>query len=246
MDKIKKIKFGDVDLTKPHFAISWGSNNAPDSYELIMVLNTAATVDQMRVFLLVHDIKYEQAIKEVQNEISYYLYGLNNPDPIGYLIHYHCRSLANAYSNVRFSFVEKIHKNNILYYLLNRTKQLNIYNNSSATNMQRRYFEISVDQLVAVALDRNGVSNVVDYNKDLFDLYELIFCKIPMTDNFIITDTFTIVEFSGWLNRLKNIEFCNILIYLKKIKLIKHKETERYLKLFYMNNKQHQKVTTCH
>jgi len=238
MNKLKKNKFGDVDLTKPHFGIYYGNNSSNDIYELIMVLSVAQTVDEMRLCLLVHDITYEQVIKEVQNEISYYLFGLKNPDPIGYLI-YHCQTLANAYSNVRFSFVQKIHKNNILYYFNARPKQLNIYNDSFTTAFQRRYFELSVDQIYELAIGRDIQGRAANYNKDLYDIYEIIFFKLIQIDNLEIIETPTIVEFSKWLSKLKVLDFCNILNYLNKVKLVNFADVERLLKLYHLNARLH-------
>ena len=124
----KKVKFGEVDITKPHFGLYYGAPSSNESYELIMVLSVAKTVDEMKMCLLVHDISYMNAVKDVENEINYYL-SLNHPDPIGYLINYHCNcALANVYSKIRFNFVEKITKDNILYYFKTQSNILNIYN----------------------------------------------------------------------------------------------------------------------
>ena len=61
----KKVKFGDVDLTKPHFCISWRNNLISDDYKAIVVLSIAKTVDEMRVCLLEHDISFEEDRKSV-------------------------------------------------------------------------------------------------------------------------------------------------------------------------------------
>ena len=126
MRKAQKIKYGEVDITKPHFGLYYGDPSLNESYELIMVLSVAKTVDEIKMCLLVHDISYMNAVRDVENEINYYL-SLNHPDPIRYLINYHCRcALANVYSKVRFNFVEKITKDNILYYFNTQSKIINI------------------------------------------------------------------------------------------------------------------------
>ena len=70
MRKAQKIKYGEVDITQPHFGLYHGDPSSNESYELIMVLSVAKTVDEMKMCLLVHDISYMNAVKYVENEIN--------------------------------------------------------------------------------------------------------------------------------------------------------------------------------
>ena len=239
MRKAQKIKYAVVDITKPHFGLYYGDPSSNESYELIMVLSVAKTINEMKMCLLVHDIFYIKAVKDVENEINYYL-SLNHPDPIGYLINYHCNcALANVYSKIRFNFVEKITKDNILYYFKTQSKILNIYNTSSVFEFKRRYFLICVDNIFNQVLEKQIQNTVSDYNKNLLHLYEIIFYKVPTTDNFELGELPSIVEFSKWLYKLEISSFCNILNYLKKTKLITSGNVDNLLRLFYLNKKQY-------
>ena len=236
---MKKIKYGEVDITKPHFGLYYGDPSSNESYELIMVLSVAKTINEMKMCLLVHDISYMNAVKDVENEINYYL-SLNHPDPIRYLINYHCRcALANVYSKVRFSFVETITKNNILYYFQTQSKILNIYNSSSVFEYKKKYFAICIDNIFYQVLERKIQNAVSDYNNNLLHLYEIIFFKVPTTGSFELVELPSIVEFSKWLYKLEISSFCNILNYLKKTKLITSGNVDNLLRLFYLNKKQY-------
>lgn len=239
MRKAQKIKYGEVDIKRQHFGLYYGDPSSNESYELIMVLSVAKTIDEIKMCLLVHDISYMNAVKDVENEINYYL-SLNHPDPIQYLISYHCNcALANVYSKVRFSFVQKITKNNILYYFETQSKILNLYNSSSVYEFKRRYFLICVDDIFNQVLERKIQNTVIDYNKNLLHLYEIIFYKVPTTDQFELSELPSIVEFSKWLYKLEIKSFCNIINYLKKIKLLNSGNVDNFLKLFYSNKKQY-------
>ena len=236
---MEKIKYGEVDITQLHFGLYYGDPSSNESYELIMVLSVAKTINEMKMCLLVHDISYMNAVRDVENEINYYL-SLNHPDPIRYLINYHCRcALANVYSKVRFSFVETITKNNILYYFQTQSKILNIYNSSSVFEYKKKYFAICIDNIFYQVLGRQIQNTVSDYNKNLPHLYEIIFYKVPTTDNFELGELPSIVEFSKWLYKLEISSFCIILNYLKKTKLITSGNVDNLLRLFYLNKKQY-------
>ena len=49
---MEKIKYGEVDITKPHFGLYYGDPSSNESYELIMVLSVAKTVDELNNHLL--------------------------------------------------------------------------------------------------------------------------------------------------------------------------------------------------
>ena len=233
---VKKIPYGTVDIRNPHFCISWKNSNVNGNYELIMVLSTAPDVEKMKLCLLVHDIKYERAIKEIQEEVVYYLYKLKNPDPVSYLV-YHATTLANVYSNVHFIFIEKINDKNLLYYIKTRSKQIGVYYINFVSELEKKYAIIAVKVLRNRACGRSFISDKEHFNKKLFELYDLILEKMPAVDDFKIETSFTIIEFSKWLADLDLHSFCIILSYLKKIKLIKLADVEDYLKFFYLNRK---------
>ena len=72
---------------------------------------------------------------------------------------------------------------------------------------------------------------------DTLYLYDLIFDKVPSVNNFEINDRLTVVEFANLLSSMEIDKFCNVLNYLKKIKLIKIKEVDRFLNFFHINSR---------
>ncbi len=62
MNKTQKIKFGNVDLSQPHFLISHSPEYGCEGWIPIGVLSAASTVVDMRLALLVHDIADRPAI----------------------------------------------------------------------------------------------------------------------------------------------------------------------------------------
>jgi len=242
-----KIRYGTVDITRPHFLINYTPDPGgdPSSRRPIAILSSAQSITDLRLELLTCNVDDMPVLEMIHQKINFYLFELKNKDNVEYL-KYYCTTLSNlAYSHIIFNYIKKIHKNNIFYYLITRSKQMGIYNNPSVTNMQQRYVEITVERLFGEVLDHDILCNTVDYNKDLYDIYDLIFfLKVPLADNFKITDAFTIVEFSKWLDKLDNSAYCNILNYLIKIRLLKKADVDRFLKLFIENKRQYQGIST--
>ena len=237
----KKVKFGDVDLTKPHFCISWRNNLISDDYKAIVVLSIAKTVDEMRVCLLEHDISFEEPIKSILNEINYYLYELKNNDPAGYLIYHSKQALANIYSNVMFTYVDDIVKDNILYYIITRCKQLCIFNDSNANDILNKIFDYQVFKLFNYNIDLNHPSK---FNHNFNELLDIINNKLQTHDNFDLNYNFTVFEFSRWIAHLDSNQFANILNYFKKIKLVKPGDILRYIEVYQQAKSEFQTSTT--
>lgn len=224
----KKIKFGEVDLTKPHFCISWKNNLISDDYKVVAVLSIAKTVDEMRLCLLEHDIEFLEAVKSIQSEVNYYLYRLNNPDPISYLIYHSKNAMANIYSNIMFSYIENIDKNCILYYLLAKSKIICIYNNNNTSSILEKYMNYTVDRLFNNKLYEND--NLI-YNDNFIEFYNIICNTLPSIDGFELKHTFSFIEFSKWIANLTEIQLANTLNYLNKIRIIKQNDIIRFITL---------------
>lgn len=223
-----KLRYGNVDPNKEFFSISWRENSQTEDYHQIMIVSADSEVSQIKMELLVHDLKYEKAIKEVVNELNYYLFELNHSDPIGYLI-YHCQTMANVYFTVRFTYVNNISKNNILFYIITRSKQLCIYNDSFATDIINKLVDYQILKLFNYNIDLNYPSK---FNHNFNELLEIINNRLPSHDNFDLNYNFTIFEFSRWLSTLDCYQFANILNYFKKMKLIKTGDILRYIEVY--------------
>lgn len=234
MNKTQKIKFGNVDISQPHFLISHSPEYGCEGWAPIGVLSTARTVEEMRLALLVHDIKDRPAIDLMIKELSFYLSELKEDDQILYLI-YHCSTISNIYSNIHFSYIESINKNNIIYYILTESKLNCIYNNKSFSDINQRYLDITVNKLFADALNKNSYND--SYNDTLYYFHDLIFKKVPSVNNFEIHDQPTVLEFAKLLSGMEIDKFCNILNYLKKIKLVKINEIDSLLNFFNVNRR---------
>lgn len=237
----KKVKFGEVDLTKPHFCISWRNNLISDDYKVIMVLSIAETVDEMRLCLLEHDISFEEAIMSIQNEVNYYLYELKNHDPAGYLIYHSKQAMANIYSTVRFTYVNEIVKENILYYIVTRCRQICIFDDSQTNDILREILDYQILKLFNYNIDLNNPSK---FNHNFNELLEIINNKLPINDNFDLNFNFTVFEFSRWLAKLDCYQFANTLNYLKKIKLIKPGDILKYIEVYHQAKSEFQKSKT--
>ena len=161
MTRSKKVKFGDMNLTKPHFLISYSPEYGCEGWKPKAVLSAASTVEEMRLALLVHDISDRPAIDLMLKEISFYLFELKENDTIAYLI-YHCSTMSNVYSNIHFSYIKSINKNNFIYYIITECKLQCIYNNNSFYVIKDKYLNITVKHIFNNAL--NKVYNNFDYN----------------------------------------------------------------------------------
>lgn len=231
----KKIQFGDVDLTKPHFCISWKNNLISDDYKVIMVLSVAETVDEMRLCLLEHDISFEDAINSILYQVNYYLYELKNYDPILYLIYHSKQSMANIYSNVMFSYIENIDKNCMLYYIIAKSKIICIYNNRCVSKILSMYMDRAANDLFKRKI--NEEDNSV-YNNDFIEFYNIICNYLPKADEFELKQKFSFIEFSKWIKKLTAFQFSNIINYLNKIRIIKIKDNIRFVNLHYRITKE--------
>ncbi len=143
--------------------------------------------------------------------------------------------MSNVYSNIHFSYIESINKNNIIYYILTESKLQCIYNNKSFSDINQRYLDITVNKLFADALNKNSYND--SYNDTLYYLHDLIFNKVPSVNNFEVHDQPTVVEFAKLLSGMEIDKFCNILNYLKKIKLVKINEIDSLLNFFNVNRR---------
>lgn len=224
-----KLKYGPIGINKEFFSISWRDNLQVDEFHQIMVVSIDRNVHEIKMELLVHDLKFEKAIADVVNEINYYLFELMKPDPIGYLIYHSQQAMANVYSTVRFTYVENITKNNILFYLVTRCKQLCIYKDSFATDIQKRLVDYQILKLFNYNIDLNNPSK---FNKNFNDLLDIINNKLPVHDNFDLNYRFTVFEFTRWLASLDSYQFANILNYFKKIKLIKTGDIMKFIEVY--------------
>lgn len=231
------IAYGEVDIRSAHFLLSYSEECGGIDWEPIAVLSIEKEVEDMRLQLLVHNIRFRSAIDLMQKELHYYLFELNNPDNIGYLIS-HCYSLSNVYSRIHSTFIDRIDKENLFYYILTDAKLKGIFNTVAVTSLQQRLAEITVDFLFAEALDKE-LYDTDQYNKDLYYFFELLVKELPSFRGFHVADKPTLIEFSESIAKLPSMEFCNIIRYLKKAKLIKGGNIDRLLYFYCKNEKVH-------
>jgi len=237
----RSIKHGKVNISnQPHFLIFYSEDMGCKDWFPVAVLSMANnTVDEMRLALLVHDIKYLNVVDMVKRELNFYLFKLNNPDPVDYL-RYHCQTMSNIYSNIHFNLIEKISKDNIFYYVETESKLLGLHNTVPVSTLQEKHVDIIVNNLFVEALGPYNQFDGVAYNENLIMLHDLCFNGIPTVNNFAIDDPLTLVELSQKLATLDIRCFCNVINYLRKIKLLKLKDVKRMLSFYYLNRKQYQ------
>jgi len=243
-EKKKQITFGKVDIAKSHFLLTYSEKPA-DQWRPVGVLSNADYVDDMRLSILIHDIKDKPILDKMLRELHFYLFELKNKNNIDYL-HVHIASLSNvAYGPIHFSFIPKIDKHNIFYFIETECKLMGIYNTAPVTILQERYVDVVVNNLFGYALDSANQFDGAVYNENIIMLNSYIFNAMPAASNFIIDDALSLVEFSKKLAELDIRDFCNIINYLRKIKLLKLKDVKTMLVFFAANKKLHHNFKTC-
>ncbi|MDD2307866.1 MAG: hypothetical protein PHP53_24395 [Prolixibacteraceae bacterium] len=229
----KYFKFGDVDITRPFFIIKYVENFTDINGQELAILSAA----DLKLSLLVHYAYIMPVLDMMYFELKYYLHDLHHVDPVSYLI-CHVGTLSNVYSNIRFIYIDKITNKNIFCYLKIRAKQLNIYNNQFLTAVERQYAQVCVDHLF-------NTCNSSDFNKVFTRLFELIYVRLPEVDGLTLPDSPpNYIKFSNIVSNMGARQFCNILNYLKKIKLIKPSEIKGFLQLFHQIKREHPRLST--
>lgn len=236
--------YSKVDLSRPHFLIYHSTELGCNDWRPIAVLSDAPTVADMQLALLTHDAVDLPVLKMMHKELNFYLLELKNTDPGAYL-QYHCSTTSNIYSRIHFSYIENIHKKNIFYFIETECKLLGLHNTAPVMILQEKYVDIIVNNLFGDALglaDNQFYGSI--YNDNLIILHDLCFNGIPTVNNFKIDEPLTLVEFSKKIAGLDIRYFCNIINYLKKIKLLKFKDVKEVLYFYHLNKKQHQDLQT--
>ena len=229
-----KIKFSMVDITRPFFTINYSPSLASDTYKELAILSA----ENAELFLLEHDVKYSKAIDTMFLELNFYLYELENNNPIAYLI-YHCSTLSNIYSQIRFNYIEKITCQNIFHYLRLKAKSLNIHNNNFVTDLERQYAQLTIDHMFVEAFQNKKAYNVSEFNEKFITFFDLIFIHLPKVDGFNLPDSPpSFIHFSKILSSMEIRTFCNILNYFKRVKLIKPSEINGFISMFHINKKE--------
>jgi len=92
---------GCVDINREHISITYGDDSTPIAY---LSPNQGMTFTvQFLVENDDRDKKLSNILSDVRNSLDYYLVELGEPNPWQYAIH-HCRSAANIYSDVHWSY----------------------------------------------------------------------------------------------------------------------------------------------
>jgi len=236
----KYFNFGDVDITRPFFIIKYVENFTDDNGKELAILSA----NDLKLSLLVHDARIMPVLDMMYSELKFYLHDLHHVDPVSYLI-YHVGTLSNVYSNIRFIYIDKITSKNIFCYLRIKAKSINIYNNFFVTDIERQYTELIIGHLFDEVLHRSNTCNSSDFNKVFTRLFEIFFTRLPEVDGFTLPDSPpSYINFSRILSNMAARDFCNILNYLKKIKLIKPSEIEGFLQSFHVNKREHPRLST--
>ncbi len=229
----QKVHFGKINISNPHFAIYF-SDNETSHWELIGLLSVAQMVEDIRLALYTKKVQNPNVYKLLQNELHFYLYELKNPNPISYLI-YHCSTLSNVYSKIHFSFIPEITKDNLIYYIKTNSKFIGIYDDKNVSILQEKYFNIIFDNIYKKAIGKYNIDKN-NYNYQLQVLNEYLFNELPRVGQFQLEEGMTNEELSQFISKLQILDFCNILNYLLKIKIMKRKEIENMLIFFYVNS----------
>ena len=104
--QIKDWREGIVDTIKPHFELRFGSvdNGYWDDWLPVALLGEPKEgIINVKILFDKSELKNKKIIKKMIKDIEFYLIYKNEPDPWEYAI-YHCGSMANAYSDVHWSY----------------------------------------------------------------------------------------------------------------------------------------------
>jgi hypothetical protein len=225
------IKYGDIDLLKPHFSISYSAKEG-DNWQQIALLNAPDTDKFKDIKLKCLHLKTEEIMDLLLNELKFYLVDKCEKHPIAYLFH-HVTTLANAYSKIHFSYIESINSNNIFYYMKTKFKQDNFNISVKMDEYLIRYTDYRIKHIFDNAFDKQSAVDI--YNTDLNYLYKLIFNTIPEKDGFTIVKP-TIVEFGKMLIELNSIDFLYAIAYLDFRSVINESGAIRLLKFIANQN----------
>jgi hypothetical protein len=143
----------------------------------IAILTMAPTVEQMQ---LVTFPNVDQDILEMMDrELHFYLHELKNPDPQSYLI-YHGNVLANVYTNIHTSFVERIDFHNFGHFIYSQSKIHGCYYNSMASGLFENFTSIVSHYLNLKANNDPWVEQVhtVKFDQNLRLLHRIFFTKL--------------------------------------------------------------------
>lgn len=226
------VKYGDIDLRSAHFLITAGEDWMPIA---ILSAPTDKVVD-MKLALLVHDPDMGEVFAAMHKELNLYLYELSNPCRISYLI-YHSTTMSNVYSRIHFTYIDKIDGSNLLHYVLTNSKLLGFHNTIAVSTLHQQLTNIMIDGLFAEALGGWGQFDDDQYNRNLAYLHNVLFIELPKIHDYQLQDMPGMPVFADSIAKLSSMDFCNVIHYLKKIKLIKRKEIQRFLEFYRINQK---------
>ena len=230
---------GEIKLAAPHFVIFYSSEYGTENWREIAVLSVASTVDQMRLQQLHYGID-EEILRLMNKELNFYLFELDNPDPISYLC-YHCSTMSNIYSNIHFAYVESITSKNLLYYITTKSKQLGIYQNGPTGDYKYIYLRIVTQILHEKALHKQEYPlSPTEYNNALELLHRLLYTTVPKHAGFEIHESCNFIQLSKMISSLFLDDLCVILNYLKHFSLLKNRDIVKLMKFYYMNKHLHQ------
>lgn len=239
------IKYGDVNIgQQPHLLISY--SDKPDvEWRHIALLSLAPTIQELKLELLVHQIEFMPILEMMNSSLRFFLFELKNDNNISYLCHY-SSGIGNVYSKIHYTYISNISKNNILYYLNTKSKQLCIWNHSSVNKIEQHYVDILVDSLFNEGIGKAKQEYASIYNDNLNKLFSLVFKDLPEMDNFQIAEKPTLIEFAQFLSTLNINQFCNIINLLLKVKFVSKKQVADMLIFYHVNSKHQQHSKTCH
>lgn len=98
-------KEGKIERSAPHIGLffdEWGKSCIPIAL-VAQPVETSFVVEFLDA-PQIEPSEYEKIRRKIAQELDFYLVDKDEPDPLGYAI-YHCRTAANAYSDVHWSFL---------------------------------------------------------------------------------------------------------------------------------------------
>jgi hypothetical protein len=106
---ISRWQEGEVDRTKEHFELRYGSARDSDPSEWILVAVIGppkARLVNVQFLVEPGDAKNAATVSDVMKEIQFYLIDKREPNPWGYA-QYHCGTASNIYSNVHWGYFKE-------------------------------------------------------------------------------------------------------------------------------------------
>lgn len=238
-----KNQYGSVSVTEPHFIIAWSDQIGADDWKDFALLSMAFTPSEMKLELLYSSVD-EEILDKLHREIDFYLYELENNDPISYL-EYHCQTLSNVYSHIHFSLIDRIDQASFQYYIITRSRQLGICDSSLARDLAENLLPIVNYHYLSPMADgdqgRVHKVTVTDYDYHMRLLSQGM-KKLNEKEGTRL-ETVNCLQIGKLINGMSLNTYCHMLALFRNFELIKHKHLGPLLLFYYVNKREVESLT---